>query len=144
MVMLSLACQQRPAVRAPVKTSKCTDHALEWVKQFSSSAHVSVTAIAASGDGGVIAIGEFKQSIRIAAHNWLARAEAVDVIISEKSTFVCSESSGPDCKSDQGSIDCKVVMANACSGLLGVVCAEPDADPSERKIDEFYLWRSVR
>jgi len=77
------------------------------------------------------------------SHNWLARAEAVDVLIHEQSSFVCAESSGPDCKSDQSSIDCTVVMANACSGLVGVVCAEPDSEQGDRKIDEFYLWRGV-
>ena len=76
-------------------------------------------------------------------HNWLTRAEAVDVLVHEQSSFVCAESNGPDCKSDQSSIDCTVVMANACSGLVGVVCAEPDSEEGDRKVDEFYLWRGV-
>ena len=75
------------------------------------------------------------------SHNWLERTEAVDVLISEHSSFICTEAQGPDCKSDESSIECKVVTANACLGLVGVVCAEPDAEESERKVDEFYLWR---
>ena len=63
--MLSLACQKQ-APKAPVTGSRCSQHALQWVRQISSSANVSVTRIAATGDGGLVAIGAFKQSLRVA------------------------------------------------------------------------------
>ncbi len=69
-------------------------------------------------------------------HNWTNRAEFVDVLVSERSASAACEPSGPDCKTNDG-IDCKIVSANACLGLVGVVCTDPD--DSEVKVDEFYL-----
>ena len=72
------------------------------------------------------------------SHNWINRAEFVDVLVNERSASAACEPSGPDCKAND-TIDCKIVSANACLGLVGVVCTDPD--DSETKVDEFYLWR---
>jgi hypothetical protein len=60
-----------------------------------------------------------------ASHHWFERADHMDVLLSDQTT------------------DCRVVTADACLGLIGVVCESRDQGSSRPKttVDEFYLWR---
>lgn len=59
------------------------------------------------------------------SHHWFQRANAVDVLLSDNDST------------------CKVVTADACLGLVGVVCTTDaqDGEPEPKTtVDEFYLW----
>ncbi|HEY5956998.1 MAG TPA: hypothetical protein VIV60_10615 [Polyangiaceae bacterium] len=58
------------------------------------------------------------------SHHWFERADKMDVLL---------ESEG---------VNCKVVVADACLGLVGLACDSGDNDAQPTKtVDEFYLWR---
>jgi len=59
-------------------------------------------------------------------HHWFQRADNMDVLLSDQTT------------------DCRVVTADACLGLIGVVCNTSDENGGDKTttVDEFYLWRT--
>ena len=59
------------------------------------------------------------------SHHWFERRNHMDVLVSDETTH------------------CRVVTADACLGLIGIVCESRDYGRSQSKttVDEFYLWQ---
>jgi len=59
-------------------------------------------------------------------HNWSQRADAMDLLVENQDS------------------KCQLVTADACLGLVGVVChTESEGQPESVTADEFYFWRQT-
>jgi hypothetical protein len=68
------------------------------------------------------------------------RPASVDIGLDEESESFCHEDAGDDCGKSDGRVECALVTADACLGLVSVACTDnrdgKDARPS---IDEYHL-----
>jgi hypothetical protein len=72
-------------------------------------------------------------------HNFFQRAPSVDVLADKLDQSFCHEGASDDCGQDDGETKCAVVTADACPGLVGVVCPGGATGRDRDAVDEFYL-----